>query len=317
MVRKAPGEQAQGGVSLLELHDRFPDEQAARQWFEEQLWPAGQRACPRCGSTQTRPVPHENPMPYHCADCRQYFSVRTGTALARSKVPLHKWAVTVYLCATSPKGVSSLQLHRLIGVTQKTAWFMLHRIREAWDTPPAALEGPVEVDEAYFGGREKNKHACRKLRAGRGAVGKTPVVGLVDRNTGHVAAQVVEHTDRATLHGFIQDHVWQGADVYTDEARAYRQLPGYWHATVRHGNGEYVRGVIHTNGIESFWSLLKRAYMGTYHYLSSKHLHRYVNEFAGRKAIRGLDTLSQMGAIVEGLAGRRLTYQELIQGVGT
>lgn len=318
MARNAPGKHYRNGISLLELNDMFPDEATARQWFEGQLWPGGQRICPRCGGHHTNPVPNERPMPYHCADCRKYFSVRTGTALERSKVPLRKWVFAIHICATSLKGVSSLKLHRDLNVTQTTAWFMLHRIREAWDIELEGLEGPVEVDETYFGGKRKNMaNAKRKEQTGRGTAGKTAVVGVVDRNTKQASAQVVTNTDKATLHGFIADHVETGAVVYTDEAGGYQGLTAYRHESVRHAAREYVRGVAHTNGIESFWSLLKRAYVGVYHHLSPKHLQRYVNEFAGRKGIRELDTMAQMGSIATGLVGRRLMYRDLIHGTGT
>ena len=313
MARNAPGKHYRDGISLLELNDMFPDENTARQWFEGQVWPDGQRVCPRCGSSHTNPVPNERPMPYHCADCRKYFSVRTGTALERSKVPLRKWVFAIYICATSLKGVSSLKLHRDLNVTQTTAWFMLHRIREAWDIELEELEGPVEVDESYFGGKRANmSNAKRKEQTGRGTAGKTAVVGVVDRETGQASAQVVANTDKATLHGFIADHVEAGAIVYTDEAAVYQSLSAYQHESVSHGVSEYVRGQAHTNGIESFWSMLKRAYVGTYHHLSPKHLQRYVNEFSGRKGIRELDTISQMGSIAAGLVGRRLMYRDLI-----
>ena len=250
-------------------------------------------------------------MPYWCPDCRSYFSVRTGTALERSKVPLRKWAFAIYLEITSLKSVSSMKLHRDIGVTQSTAWFMLHRIRAAWAVPTdRPFAGPVEVDETYVGGRERNKHGRNKLRAGRGPVGKTAVVGVKDRATNHVAASVIERTDGQTLKGFIARHVESHATVYTDDHGGYEGLQN--HRTVRHSVGEYVTDMAHTNGIESFWSMLKRAHMGTFHKLSPKHLQRYVNEFAGKQNARNADTLTQMIALTTGLVGKRLMYRDLI-----
>ena len=178
-------------------------EAAATKWFESVMWPEG-RCCGKCGATNTSEVPNAKPMPYWCPDCRSYFSVRTGTALQRSKVPLRKWAIAIYLELTSLKSISSMKLHRDIEVTQSTAWFMLHRLREAWNITDISFSGPIEVDETYMGGKRRNMPKSKRQHLeGRGAKGKTAVVGIKDRDTNKVAAQVVEHTDAKTLHGFI------------------------------------------------------------------------------------------------------------------
>ncbi len=322
-MASGPGKSHRKGISLMELADKFPTEEAARDWFESIMWPTGEMACLKCGSTNAYRVKSGTPQPYRCRDCRGYFSLKTNTALAGSNLPLRKWAFGIYLVVTNLKSVSSMKLHRDLRVTQKTAWFMLHRIRETWGGgTPANFTGPVEVDEAYFGGLRKNMSNERRKElkgTGRGSVGKTAVVAAKDRASNRVAARVIEWTDRETLGGFVNAHAGSGAKLYTDDASAY-QGTGREHETVKHSTQEYVRYLkgekIHTNGVESFWSMLKRAHKGTFHRLSAKHLQRYVSEFAGRHNIRELDTIDQMRDVVAGLIGRRLMYRDLVADNG-
>ena len=318
-TRKSPGKSHREGIDVFQIIAIFPDDATAERWFEETIW-AGQRCCGHCGSVQTSEVPNARPMPYWCTDCRSYFSVRTGTSIARSNVPLRKWAMAIYLCLTSLKSVSSMKLHRDIGVSQKTAWFMLHRIRQAWSQADehGSFSGPVEVDETYFGGKRKNmSNAKREALAGtgRGAVGKTAVVGAKDRATNQVVAKVVQSTDKETLQGFVTDHSESHAIIYTDDAAAYEGLPRE-HESVKHSVGEYVRGKASTNGVESFWALLKRAHQGTFHKISPKHLNRYVQEFAGKHNVRELGTLAQMRDTAARMVGHNLLYRDLIVGNG-
>ena len=209
-MNKSPGKAFREGVSLIELMDLFPDEAAAVRWFESIYWTDG-RCCGHCGATNTREVPNAKPMPYWCPDCKSYFSVRTGTAMERSKIPLRKWAIAIHLCLTSLKSVSSMKLHRDLRISQKSAWFMLHRLRQAWvpAKPGGPSSGPVEVDETYMGGKRKNMgNAKREALAdtGRRPVDKTAVVGVKDRATKRVAAGVVDSTDKATLQDSVTGH---------------------------------------------------------------------------------------------------------------
>ena len=222
MTQSGPGKSFRKGLTIVELMQMFPTEDAAREWFERAIWHDG-RKCPHCGSARTVTHNHvgEN-RPYRCQGCHQYFSVRIGTLLERSKVGFQKWAIAIHLHMTSLKGVSSMQLHRNIGVTQKTAWFMLQRIRKAFDDdddPP--FKGPVEVDETYMGGKHRNMSKSRRqTQTGRGAVGKTAGVCAKDRGTNRVSAEVVEATDKATVQGFVKENVDAASTLYTDEAAA-------------------------------------------------------------------------------------------------
>ena len=307
----APGKHYREGVTVMQMAEMFATEEKAVEWFEGLHWPDGEMCCLRCGSVEgAYRVKSGKPMPYRCRDCRQYFSLKTGTAMEDSKLPLRLWAWAIYLELTSLKGVSSMNLHRDLGIRQATAWFMLHRIREAFSDLAQGFQGPVEVDETYMGGRERNKHEKDKLKAGRGPVGKTAVQGVKDRASGKVSATVVERTARETLQGFVKWVTEDGAVIYTDEATAYEGLPN--RESVKHSVGEYVRRMVHTNGVESFWSILKRAHKGVYHKLSAKHLQRYVAEFAGRHNIREQDTLAQMQHVVAAMVSKRLMYRDLI-----
>ena len=254
-------------------------------------------------------------MTHRCRDCprRRMFSLKTGTALHGAKLPYRVCAISIYLLATHVKGVSSMKLHRDLGITQKTAWHLAHRLRKSFVAAGEPFAGPVEMDETYVGGRFRNMPKRKRARLrGRGPVGKIAVAGIRDRATGKVNAQVVTDTDSDTLQRFVLANIEPGARIYTDDHRSYQGLPN--HAAVRHSIAEYVRGNVHTNGVESFWSLLKRAHKGTYHQLSRKHLDRYVSEFVGRHNQRGADTIDQMAEIAAGLRGKRLRYKDLVEG---
>ena len=234
--QSAPGKFYRQGIGLPELFQMFPDDATAEEWFIANRWPDGLRCAP-CASPNAGREGNHPQMPFHCRDCRKFFSVKTGTVMQSSKLGYQKWALAIYILTTNIKGTSSMKLHRDLGVTQKTAWHLAHRIRQCWQEQTATFLGPVEADETYIGGKEGNKHAGKKLRAGRGTVGKTAVVGVKDRLTNRVNAAVVEATDAPTLQGFVEAHTEDTATVYTDEAKAYTGLARP-HEVVKHSVGE-------------------------------------------------------------------------------
>ncbi len=298
--------------NLLDAVRYFSDKTICNDYMKAIKWPDGV-CCHHCGSVNvyqlsTRPV-------MKCRDCKKQFSFKVGTIFEDSPLGLDKWFVAVWSIANAKNGISSHELGRALGVTQKTAWFMLHRIREAMRTGTfRKLSGAVEVDETYVGGEARNMHAHireRKIR-GRGAVGKRCVQGLLQRG-GEIVAKVVESTDANTLAGSVRHHVERGANVFTDSHTGYGDLwLRYQHEAVDH-SVEYVRGQVHTNGLENFWSLFKRTVKGTYVSVAPFHLQRYVDEQVMRFNARKTDDSDRFASVMGRVAGRRLTWRQLCE----
>ncbi len=300
-------------ISTFELFQRFPDQESARLYFEAQRWPDG-ATCPACGEAAR--IGTRKGGFYRCNACLTDFTVRTNTIFERSKVPLHKWLYAMYLLVTARKGISSLQLHSQIGVTQKTAWFMLQRLREACGNDPTELDGIVEIDECYIGGKEAAKHESKRKKLGRCGVGKMAVIAGRERESGHVKAEVRASVTGRNAVGFANRHVQVGSTIHTDESAIYNRVGGllYKHESINHSAGEYVRGGVTTNGIESVFAVLKRGIHGVYHHASPKHLHRYVGEFAFRLGDGDVSrhTLDRLASLFSAALGCRLTYKDLI-----
>lgn len=298
-------------ISTFKLFEIFPDEETARIYLEKRMWPDGVK-CPSCKSGERITV-RKNGF-YRCNSCKFDFTVRTGTIMERSHVPLHKWVYAMYLLVTARKGISSMQLAKEIGITQKSAWFVLHRLREACNDKDVKLRGVVEIDETYIGGKESNKHEKDKLKQGRGSVGKTPVLGLRERG-GKTLAMPISTANIEEIKGTIYDRVEVGSSLMTDEHAAYNDLDGLFfkHKAVNHSQRQFVSGDAHTNGIESVWAVLKRGLHGVYHQASPKHLGRYVDEFSFRLNAGNVKrhTLQRLDSFVDASSGKRITYKEL------
>jgi transposase-like protein len=298
--------------SLVALLEAFPNEKACVAHLEAIRWRDG-AFCPHCGC---RKVYHfKDGINHKCAECRKRFSVKVGTIFEDSKISLQKWFMAIYLITAHKKGIASTQLARDLGVTQKTAWFMLHRLRYASQTKSfnAPLKNTVEADETFVGGKERNKHKSKRTPGtqGRNTLTKSAVLALIERD-GEVRVFHLNDVTSRTLQTFIGKHVALGARVMTDEYRAYTGLSTFYdHQKVNHSIGKYVVSDAHTNTAEGFFSLFKRGVVGIYHYVSPKHLHRYLSEFSFRYNLRQADSDAQFFHLMQNCGGR-LTYKALI-----
>jgi transposase-like protein len=299
--------------TLAEFTDYFCDEETCRKHYTAIRFRNGEY-CPHCGHTQI--YTFKDGKRYRCASCKQDFTIKTGTVFGESKLPLRKWFMAIYLLSTTSKGMSSVQVAKHVGVCQKTAWFMAHRIREAHQQNKGQLFGTFEVDETYVGGQEKNKHASKRQDGtrGRSTKTKTPVVGMIQRG-GEIRAQVVERVTMAAVESNIVANAAKGSQIISDDFLSYARIGKMFpHKSVSHARGEYVNGDAHTNGIESFWALFKRGYHGVYHHMSRKHMQRYVNEFTFRFNRRASEMQSVFSDVVARVASsEQLPYKTLIQ----
>lgn len=301
--------------NLIQVTEKFSDEAKCREYLAGLRWKDGKAICPYCNHFQSYVI--ENGKRYKCAntECHKKYSVTVGTIFEGSKLPLRKWFIAIYLITNHRKGISSHQLGRDLGVTQKSAWFVLHRIREMLAAnAPHMLEGTVEVDETYIGGKRSNKHADERKRmneSGTGYLYKTPVFGMLQRD-GVVYTQMPKEATGQYLKPIIFEKVREGSTVMSDGFGGYYGLSKYYHhEIINHQQGEYYRDGYHTNTLEGFWGLLKRGIVGIYHYVSPKHLQRYCDEFSFRYNLREAGPQDRLDATIRQSIGGRLTYKKL------
>ncbi len=315
-------------LNVLDLADRLRTEADAYEFLEELRW--GDRpVCPHCGSIRkpyflkpkdgssrkTRTGSASQRRVWKCADCRKQFSVLTGTIFHGSKVPIRTWVFVIFDMASSKNGVSAREIERKYGLTAKTAWFMLHRIREAMKREPLAglLSGRVVADETWYGGKPSNRHGHDPKKSIQGRHDKTAIMSLVSRETGEVRSRVMPNVKPASLRAVLHEHVDPAAThLHTDGARNYRLIGHEFasHEAVNHDAREYVRGDVSTNQAEAYFSQLKRSLDGTHHHVSREHLPRYLAEFDFRFSIRRDSDTERMERIIQRVAGRRLTYRK-------
>lgn len=296
--------------SLIELMDAFPDEQTCVDHLRAIRWRDGE-FCPYCGGNR---IYHFSDGKTHkCGDCRSRFSIKVGTIFHDSKLPLRKWFMAIWLITAHPKGIASTTLAKDLKITQKSAWFVLHRLRHAARTKSfnMPLKGTIESDETYVGGRERNKHASKRRPGSQGGSGKAIVLGMIARE-GELRAQIVSDMRARTVQKVIRENVEEGSTLMTDEHGAFVGLDDdYYHHRVNHSAGEYVRHfTIHSNSIESVWALLKRQIIGIHHWVSPKHLPRYVDEMVWRANRRDMETGDRANDMFDCVEGR-LTYKAL------
>ncbi len=270
-------------MNIIQIYKQFPTKQDCYKHLEKVRW-TNKPECPYCKSkNNSTSVPKENR--YHCNMCNMSYSVTIGTVFQNTKLDFQKWFLAMSLVLNAKKGISARQLARDIEVTKDTAWFMLMRLRRTMKEYGELLQGIVEADETYIGGKNKNKHANKKIKGtqGRNTKDKIAVAGVLDRAGKRIIAQKVKDVQSRTLKSFIGQNVKKGSTIATDDWKSYRGLvPKFKHLIVKHNKGEYVKGIAHTNTIEGFWSLLKRGIIGQYHKVSTKHLNRYIDEFCFR-----------------------------------